>query len=281
MPPQCCRCNGSGRCRTCKCVREGRTCVSCTPGRNRRCENVGNPALEDVTQPHPRIPEAVPPALAIAEDHDPERDAGERCDGEAMDAARLNTFESLPSNRTADAELPFESLPSNRTADAELAISTTPQPSNPADQRPLPGASSPDSHNPLPSPEQIPTSNFQWGEYDGPSLGHVIESAYTEAVHWQRNIFMIPSGKAGKDYVKEQARLFSAYADGTPLEQVALKATRLCHCCCSRSHTPHPRPRSMSAAWRDDCVFGPQETSRSWCEREKSFSSTCLRVGRN
>ena len=92
--------------------------MSCTPGRNRRCENVGNSALEDVTQPHPRIPEAVPPALAIAEDHDPERDSGERCDGEAMDAARLNTFESLPSNRTAD---------------AELAISTTPQLSNPAD----------------------------------------------------------------------------------------------------------------------------------------------------
>ena len=180
-----------------------------------------------MTQPHPRIPEAVPPAPAIAEDHDPERDAGERCDGEAMDAARLNTFESLPSNRTADAELPFESLPSNRTADAELAISTTPQPSNPADQGPLPGASSPDSPNPLPSPEQIPTANFQWGEYDGPSLGHVIESAYAEAVHWQRNIFMIPSGKAGKDYVKEQARFFSAYADGTPLEQVALKATMI------------------------------------------------------
>ncbi len=30
MPLQCCRCNGSGRCRAFKCVWEGRTCTSCS-----------------------------------------------------------------------------------------------------------------------------------------------------------------------------------------------------------------------------------------------------------
>ena len=35
---------------------------------------------------------------------------------------------------------------------------------------------------------------------------------------------MIPSGKVGKDYVREQARLFSAYAEKSALEQVSLKA---------------------------------------------------------
>ena len=40
MPPQCCRCNGNGRCRGCVCVRGGRTCTSCTPSRNGRCENL-------------------------------------------------------------------------------------------------------------------------------------------------------------------------------------------------------------------------------------------------
>ena len=35
------------------------------------------------------------------------------------------------------------------------------------------------------------------------------------------------SGKVGKEYVKEQARLFNAYSDGTPLERIALKTTML------------------------------------------------------
>ena len=76
--------------------------------------------------------------------------------------------------------------------------------------------------NPLPFPEQISTANFQWGEHDGSHLEPIIESAYAEAIHWRRNIFMIPSGKVGKEYVKEQARLFNAYSDGMPLERIAL-----------------------------------------------------------
>ena len=37
----CCRCNRSGRCRSCVCCKERRLCVSCLPGRLGRCENNG------------------------------------------------------------------------------------------------------------------------------------------------------------------------------------------------------------------------------------------------
>ena len=33
-----------------------------------------------------------------------------------------------------------------------------------------------------------------------------------EVVHWRRNIFMIPSGKAGKSFVRELATLYQADA---------------------------------------------------------------------
>ena len=39
--PVCCRCNGSGRCKTCSCVKSGRQCVSCPPARNGHCSNQG------------------------------------------------------------------------------------------------------------------------------------------------------------------------------------------------------------------------------------------------
>lgn len=37
--PQCCRCNGNGRCRSCFCVRSGLKCINCLPLRRGRCEN--------------------------------------------------------------------------------------------------------------------------------------------------------------------------------------------------------------------------------------------------
>ena len=57
---------------------------------------------------------------------------------------------------------------------------------------------------------------------------------------------MIPSGKAGKDYVKEQARLFSAYSDGTPMVQVALKAAMLMPLLLLQK--PHPTSKTKDHA---------------------------------
>ena len=49
MPPQCCRCNGNGRCRGCVCVRSNRPCTNCLPRRQRRCENIGDDSRNGIT----------------------------------------------------------------------------------------------------------------------------------------------------------------------------------------------------------------------------------------
>ena len=43
-------------------------------------------------------------------------------------------------------------------------------------------------------------------------------------MHWKRNNFLVPSGKVGKSFIRELARLYQSYADDTPLECIALKA---------------------------------------------------------
>ena len=43
-------------------------------------------------------------------------------------------------------------------------------------------------------------------------------------VHWKRNIFRVPQGNIGKQFVDELARLYAAFADGSALESVSLKA---------------------------------------------------------
>ena len=36
---QCCKCNGSGRCRSCSCVKAGKACVDCLPNKRQGCSN--------------------------------------------------------------------------------------------------------------------------------------------------------------------------------------------------------------------------------------------------
>ena len=159
----CCRCNRTGSCRGCACVKAGKRCSNCLPSKLGSCLNVSS----SVTPTQQQDPISCPPC------------------------------------NSNPAPVSYSSLP---------PPVPTPSPVSPCSP---------------PPPEPISTANFQWGEHDGSSVGLAVESAYAEAVHWRRNIFMIPSGKAGKDYVKEQARLFSAYSDGTPMEQVALKVAML------------------------------------------------------
>ena len=53
---------------------------------------------------------------------------------------------------------------------------------------------------------------------------------YDVVVHWRRSIFLVPSGKAGKAFVRELARLYQAYADASALECIALKACSIIQC---------------------------------------------------
>ena len=68
------------------------------------------------------------------------------------------------------------------------------------------------------------TSNFKWGEVDGDVFCSNINSAYAEIVHWRRNLFLVPSGKAGKEFILELTRLWRAYASASAMEAIALRA---------------------------------------------------------
>ena len=48
-----------------------------------------------------------------------------------------------------------------------------------------------------------------------------INAAYEEVVKWRRNVFMIPTGHAGKGFIKEIIALINAWNDETPICTVA------------------------------------------------------------
>ena len=65
---------------------------------------------------------------------------------------------------------------------------------------------------------------FAWGNCEGAMFQDAIVDVYKIAVHWRRNIFRVPSGKAGKLVVRELTLLFQAYVEASILESVAITA---------------------------------------------------------
>ena len=82
----------------------------------------------------------------------------------------------------------------------------------------------PDMEDTLPPFSPAHSPNFIWGEMEGAKVAEDIDMIYREIVHWRHNLFKIPSGKQGKVFVNEMARLFNAYAEASSLEGVAIKA---------------------------------------------------------
>ena len=84
--------------------------------------------------------------------------------------------------------------------------------------------------------------DFLWGKISGNTFCDLVSSAYTEVVHWRRNVFLIPSGKAGKTFITELAKLYQAYADASTLECIALKACTVMQCLLLRK--PHAKSKA-------------------------------------
>ena len=178
MPPQCCRCNGSGRCRSCFCVKNKQSCTNCLPGKTSRCENWHQPTISQAP---------VSDAPVTVNDHE----------------------------RTL--ELP------NNELETEIGPEGPPMADNAPDDH---YQTNPDTEL-LPSfaPMQSPT--FHWGDVEGVVFDCDIQNCYKEIVHWKRNLFKVPSGRASKSFIRELARLFQAYADVSALESVALQAAMI------------------------------------------------------
>ena len=66
---------------------------------------------------------------------------------------------------------------------------------------------------------------FTWGESSATDFSQSLEEAYRVVVHWRKNSFIPPQNKAGKEFVRELARLYLAFGMSSTLESIALKAT--------------------------------------------------------
>ena len=70
----------------------------------------------------------------------------------------------------------------------------------------------------------FPSTQFVWGTKSSVEFNTILEFAYERIVFWRRNLFLVPSGSAGKKYVSETARLINAFVDSSAMKDISLKA---------------------------------------------------------
>lgn len=101
----------------------------------------------------------------------------------------------------------------------------------------------PDDLPPFPA---LSFPSFTWGDIDGHSCCSRIDEVYEKIVHWRRNLFEVPRGKVGEDFVTEHARLLEGYSVATAMECIALRAAMVLPS--SLLQRPHPRSRTKDHA---------------------------------
>ena len=167
--PTCCRCNGSGRCVNCTCVKSGLACSNCLPLRKGNCANLADrTTLRQTAGPDQLpIPPLLHPALAASQTTS--------CTDEA-------TIHGIP---VSDNHIPLqESMTSSRNSFVASSLA--------GDAEHLPSSVTPGGTGALPPCAPLSSTPFHWGEVPGHVFCEDIASVYEEQVLWRKNIFSPP-----------------------------------------------------------------------------------------
>ena len=66
--------------------------------------------------------------------------------------------------------------------------------------------------------------NFKWNQVEGEKFFNDLNTVYDKIVYWKKNLFILPSGRGGKQYVKELTRIINSWTNNSPLRTIAMKA---------------------------------------------------------
>ena len=82
---------------------------------------------------------------------------------------------------------------------------------------------------PLPPPDSInapplQAETFYWDGIKGSETVIMLKNCYEKIVYWRRNLFLLPKGSSGKNYLRETTRLLNSWVEKSPLRQCAMTA---------------------------------------------------------
>ena len=184
----CCRCNRTGSCKGCACVKAGNPCTNCLPSKLGSCVN-SSPNSSSIQQPSTMSTPINAPLTT----------------GQPATAVTAASAASTP--------IPV--ISASEFASSRINLPPYPDQSLNAENH---------SDTQLPSPKPVSKPGFTWGNHSAADFTNILDSTYSEIVHWRRNCFTVPFGKAGREFVGELSKLYQAFASASALESIALKA---------------------------------------------------------
>ena len=70
-----------------------------------------------------------------------------------------------------------------------------------------------------------PQKFYMWGNYPSQVFEANVSTVYEQVVYWKKNLFLLPSGKAGTQYIDETTKLMNEWiAAGITLEEYSIQS---------------------------------------------------------
>ena len=69
-----------------------------------------------------------------------------------------------------------------------------------------------------------PSLQYKWGNYQDYLFERNLSLAYEKIVYWKKNLFLLPSGDAGKSFIDEMSLLMNEWIRESPLKEIPFKA---------------------------------------------------------
>ena len=66
-----------------------------------------------------------------------------------------------------------------------------------------------------------------WGNYPSYVFEANVSTVHEQVVYWKKNLFLLPSGKEGKQYIDETTKLMNEWLQESPLKDIAFKTTMI------------------------------------------------------
>ena len=108
---------------------------------------------------------------------------------------------------------------------------------------------------------QCAENTFIWGEQSSVQFTRDLNFVYDKVVYWRKNLFRLPSGSAGKDFIREVTRLIKAWTSKSALRPIAWK------CVMVMPQLLLQKPSKQSKA--NKCKY--QQTSKNLVKKKSSL----------
>ena len=92
----------------------------------------------------------------------------------------------------------------------------------------------------------IRANKIKWGKMEGEdAIGGCIDNLYSEIIGWKNNMFDLPRGKSGTEFIKELTRLINLFTQKTKWKRLAIPLSIILYLLCCKNLQENLKQWSM------------------------------------